>query len=83
MTTDRAFTYLKSEIRRVARRQGTVSAVDVRNVMRTHLDGDGRGAFIRNAFSSLVNEGFLTPTEVTVRNPENRHQVTVYRTTAL
>lgn len=80
MTTERAFTYLKSEIRRVARRNGTVSAVDVRNVMRLHLDGEGRGAFVKNAFNALINEGFLAPTELTTRNPDNRHQVTVYRT---
>jgi len=80
MTTDRAFTYLKSEIRRVARNKGVVSAVDVRNVMRLHLDGESRGAFVKNAFNALINEGFLAPTSVTVRNPDNRHQVTVYRT---
>jgi hypothetical protein len=80
MTTDRAFTYLKSEIRRVARNKGVVSAVDVRNVMRLHLDGESRGAFVKNAFNSLINEGFLAPTSVTARNPDNRHQVTVYRT---
>ena len=80
MSTDRAFTYLKSEIRRIARTNGVVSAVDVRNVMRTHLDGDSRGAFVRNAFTALISEGFLAPTSVTTRNPDNRHQVTVYRT---
>jgi len=80
MDTTRAFTYLKSEIRRLARRNGVVSAVDVQNVMREHLDGEGRGAFVRNAFSALISEGFLAPTERTVRNPNNRHQVTLYRT---
>lgn len=80
MDTTRAFTYLKSEIRRLARRNGVVSAVDVRNVMREHLDGESRGAFVRNAFSALISEGFLAATELTVRNPSNRHQVTLYRT---
>jgi hypothetical protein len=82
MDTQRAFTYLKSEIRRLARRNGVVSSVDVHNVMRLHLDGEGRGAWVRNAFTSLVNEGFLSATERTVRNPANRHRVTVYRTIA-
>ena len=80
MDTQRAFTYLKSEIRRLARRNGVVSSVDVHNVMRLHLGGDGRGAWVRNAFASLVSEGFLSATERTVRNPSNRHEVTVYRT---
>ena len=79
MTTQRAFSYLKSEIRTRALRNGTVSAVDVRNVMRRHLDGISRGAFVTNAFRQLISEGFLVTTGKTVVNPDNGHQVTVYQ----
>jgi hypothetical protein len=78
MNTQRAFSYLKSEIRSRALRNGTVSAVDVRNVMRRYFSGISRGAWVTNAFRELISEGFLTPTELTIRNPDNRHQVTVY-----
>lgn len=79
MSSQRAFTYLKSEIRRIARRNGTVSAVDVRNVMRSHLDGISRGAWVTNAFKELLSEGFLVRTSETVLNPDNRHNVSVYK----
>jgi len=79
MSNQRAFTYLKSEIRRIARRNGTVSAVDVRNVMRSRLDGNSRGAWVTNAFRELLSEGFLVRTEETVLNPDNRHNVSVYK----
>ena len=78
MTTNRAFTYLKSEIRRIARRNGTVSSVDVRNVMRNYFSGFSRGAWVTNAFRDLISEGFLVSTNETTYNPDNRHQVTVY-----
>ena len=78
MTTQRAFSYLKSEIRTRALRNGTVSAVDVRNVMRRHFDGNSRGAWVTNAFKQLISEGFLVTTGATVLNPDNGHQVTVY-----
>lgn len=79
MDTSRAFTYLKSEIRSVARLNGEVSAADVRNVMRTYFEGSTRGATVSNAFRSLIREGFLRPTNRTERNPDNRHDVKVYR----
>ena len=79
MTTQRAFSYLKSEIRTRALRNGTVSAVDVRNVMRRHFDGISRGAWVTNAFKQLLSEGFLVSTGTTVLNPDNGHRVTVYQ----
>lgn len=79
MNTQRAFSYLKSEIRRLARKNGSVSAVDVRNVMRLHLTGISRGAFVTNAFRELLSEGFLVRTSDTVLNPDNRHNVSVYK----
>ena len=79
MNTQRAFSYLKSEIRSRALRNGTVSAVDVRNVMRRHLTGISRGAFVTNAFKQLISEGFLVTTTETVLNPDSGREVTVYR----
>jgi hypothetical protein len=78
MTTNRAFTYLKSEIRRIARRNGAVSSVDVRNVMRNYFSGSSRGAWVTNAFKDLISEGFLVYTSETTYNPDTRHQVAVY-----
>ena len=79
MNTQRAFSYLKSEIRSRALRNGTVSAVDVRNVMRRHLTGISRGAFVTNAFKQLISEGFLVTTTETALNPDSGREVTVYR----
>ena len=79
MNTQRAFSYLKSEIRTRALRNGTVSAIDVSNVMRRYFTGISRGAWVTNAFRELISEGFLVSTDNTVVNPSNGHKVTVYR----
>jgi hypothetical protein len=79
MNTQRAFSYLKSEIRSRAIRNGTVSAWDVRNVMRRYFSGISRGAWVTNAFRELISEGFLVSTDTTVVNPDNGHKVVVYK----
>ena len=79
MNTQRAFSYLKSEIRSRALRNGTVSSADVRNVMRQHLSGNSRSAWVTNAFRQLISEGFLVSTGDTVVNPDSGRKVTVYQ----
>jgi hypothetical protein len=79
MSSNRALTYLKSEIRSRVLENGTVSAADVVNVMRLHLEGSERGGFVTKAFRDLVSEGVLRPTRRTELNRNTRHQVTVYR----
>ncbi len=79
MQSNRVLTYLKSEMRTRALNSGTVSAADVTNVMRSHIEGSERGGFVTKAFFDLVSEGFLSPTWDTEVNPNTRHNVTVYR----
>ena len=80
MSSNRALTYLKSEIRSRVLENGTVSAADVVNVMRLHFEGPERGGFVTKAFRDLVSEGLLRPTKRTELNRNTRHQVTIYRT---
>jgi hypothetical protein len=79
MEPNRVLTYLKSEIRSRALENGEVSAVDVANVMRLHIEGSERGGFVTKAFRDLLSEGFLRRTKRTELNRDTRHQVTVYR----
>lgn len=79
MELNRVLTYLKSEIRSRAIENGTVSAVDVANVMRLHIEGPERGGFVTKAFRDLLSEGFLRRTSRTEWNRDTRHQVSVYR----
>lgn len=78
MESNRVLTYLKSEIRSRALENGEVSAVDVSNVMRLHIEGAERGGFVTKAFRDLLSEGFLRRTRRTEWNRNTRHQVTVY-----
>lgn len=77
--SNRVLTYLKSEARSRAITNGEVSASDIRNVMRSRVEGPSRGGFVTKAFFDLQNEGFLKATKYTETNPDTRHQVTVYK----
>ncbi len=79
MELNRVLSYLKSEIRSRASENGEVSAVDVANVMRLHIEGPERGGFVTKAFRDLLSEGFLRRTNRTEWNRNTRHQVSVYR----
>lgn len=74
----RAYSNLRRAILTRAERDGTVSAKDIRNSVRS-ISGPNRGAVVTRAFRSLVSEGNLVPTEQSVRNPDTHHNVTVYR----
>lgn len=81
MNTNRVLTYLKSEARSraLSDTEGEVSAADIKNVMRSHVEGPERGGFVTKAFFDLQAEGFLRKTNFTEVNPLTRHPVTVYR----
>jgi hypothetical protein len=71
---------LKSTIRqRIKKGSMTVSALDLRGVLRTASQNSSRGAAVRRAFTDLVNEGTLVPTQRTQYNSDTHHSVTVYR----
>ena len=80
-SSNRVLIYLKSEARSRAltNEQGEVSAADIRNVMRSHIDGSARGGTVTKAFFDLMSEGFLSRTKFTETNPDTRHQVAVYK----
>lgn len=79
MQSNRVLTYLKSEARSLATNNGEVSAADIRNVMRSHVEGATRGGFVTKAFNDLVEEGFVQRTSIVEKNPVTGHDVTVYR----
>lgn len=71
---------LRSAVRRrVKAGATTVSALDLRGVQRKQATSSTRGAAVRRAFTDLVDEGLLTPTDETVYNTDTHHSVTVYR----
>lgn len=68
----------RRQIMAIARRRGEVSSVDLAKVQ-SDLTGPSRGAFMRNAFASLVNEGVLRVSAGEgVYNGAHRHRVSVY-----
>jgi len=77
--SNRVLIYIKAEARSRALTNGEVSAADVRNVMRSHVEGSQRGGVVTKAFFDLQAEGFLKRTNLTETNPTTRHQVTVYK----
>ena len=79
MSSNRVLTYLKSEARSKALTNGEVSAADIRNVMRSHVEGPARGGTVTKAFFDLKQEGFLRNTSFTELNPMTRNQVRIYR----
>lgn len=80
MQSNRVLTYLKSQARSRALQStdGMVSAADICNVMRSHVEGASRGGFVTKAFHDLMTEGFLQRTDLLERNPVTRHNVSVY-----
>ncbi len=79
MNSNRVLTYLKSEARSRAINEGFVSAADITNVMRSHVEGASRGGFVTKAFFDLQTEGFLRRTNQTETNPTTGHEVSVYK----
>ena len=79
MDSNRVLTYIKSEARSRALTNGEVSAADIRNVMRSHVEGSSRGGYVTKAFFDLQSEGFIVRSNATDVNPATRHEVTVYR----
>jgi len=78
MNSNRVLTYLKSEARSRALTNGEVSAADIKNVMRSHVEGSARGGKVTKAFFDLQVEGFLRRTDWTEVNPFTNHPVIVY-----
>jgi len=80
VTFNKVVSRLKSAIRlRIRKGNTTVSALDIRNVMRTSSNNSARGAAVKRAFTDLVEEGILTATTKTVYNSDTHHGVTVYQ----
>lgn len=74
-----AVSTIRSAIKRKANQSDEISSVDVSNVAPS-IKGNQRGAAVREAFASLVREGFLKMTKQSVYNPDTRHSVSVYKT---
>ncbi len=76
-----SFDQIVNEFRKSIRsrkRAGIVSAIDVGNTLKG-VRGSSRGASMRQAFASLIEEGVLKATKDTVYNSDTHHSVTVYR----
>jgi hypothetical protein len=79
MTFNDALSRFRTVIMNRIRKNKTVSAVDILDNVPS-VTGSRRGAIVRRAFESLIEDGKIKRTSDTVYNHETHHSVTVYKT---
>lgn len=73
-----ALSRFRTAIASRARKTGSVSSLDLSKVL-TNVKGSRRGAIVRRAFESLIEEKAIRRTTDTVYNRDTHHSVAVYK----
>ncbi len=79
LTFTQALARFRTAITTRARKNGSISSAELGNVV-VSVTGPRRGAIVRRAFESLIEDRVLRKTSETAYNRSTHHSVTVYRT---
>lgn len=77
LNQDNDFKRVRRAVLRFAANNSRVSAADIRLTL--NVAPELRGTLVSSVFRSLIRDGRLASTTKTVRNPDTRHNVCLYR----